>query len=147
MSKDVEPELIGYRHPKYPIMNMNSHSLDFITLQVNGQNKAFRFDEIDYFQSFGNYVKIKTGQDFHCSLITTKKIEALLPSGKFIRIHKSYIVNKSKIISIDADSIVINSNRLPIGKTYKQLVRYSQQISRVNDYPVTGEIALVSAAI
>jgi DNA-binding LytR/AlgR family response regulator len=53
-------------------------------------------------------------------LLSTKEAEAMLPKGKFVRIHKSFIINMSKVTACDAESVILDTEKLPIGKTYKK---------------------------
>lgn len=91
-----------------------------LELKVEGEIVSIPFKEILFIESFGNYVKIVTPAKTYLTQITTKTIEGLLPEVHFIRIHKSYIINKHMIVKIEHDAVVINSILLPIGKTYKQ---------------------------
>jgi DNA-binding LytR/AlgR family response regulator len=47
------------------------------------------------------------------------KLEALLPVGRFVRIHRSSIINLDRIQYVEGDFVRINNNDLPIGLTYK----------------------------
>lgn len=91
-----------------------------LELKVEGAIISIPFSEILFVESFGNYVKIVTAAKTYLTQITTKTIEGLLPEVHFIRIHKSYIINKHMIEKIEHDAVVVNSIILPIGKTYKQ---------------------------
>lgn len=91
-----------------------------LELKVNGAIVSIPLREILFVESFGNYVKIVTEAKTYLTQITTKTIEGLLPEVHFIRIHKSYIINKHMIAKIEHAAVVINSILLPIGKTYKQ---------------------------
>lgn len=53
------------------------------------------------------------------TLMNMKTLEDLLPSGSFIRVHRSFIVQKSKIRVIDRGHIVFGNVRIPIGDSYK----------------------------
>lgn len=91
-----------------------------LELKVNGAKVSLPLGEILFVESFGNYVKIITASKTYLTQLTTKTIEGLLPELHFIRIHKSYIVNKHMITQVEHDAVAINSILLPIGKTYKQ---------------------------
>jgi DNA-binding LytR/AlgR family response regulator len=78
--------------------------------------------DILFIEACGNYcvVKLKDGK-----LITHQKIsqfEQDLPSGQFMRVHKSYLVAVDKIDALTASSITIQANQIPIGQTYKAAV-------------------------
>lgn len=80
-------------------------------------------DDIRYIEGLKDYVKIYTEQSPHpiLSLMNMKAMEQMLPSSRFIRVHRSYIVQKSKIREIDRNRIVYNDDLyIPIGDSYKQ---------------------------
>lgn len=55
------------------------------------------------------------------SLMSMKSIEELLPASRFIRVHRSYIVQKDKIRIIDRGRIVFGKNYIPVSDSYKQI--------------------------
>ena len=80
-------------------------------------------DDIRYIEGLKDYVKIYTEQSPHpiLSLMNMKAIEQMLPTSRFIRVHRSYIVQKSKIREIDRNRIVYDKDLyIPIGDSYKQ---------------------------
>ncbi len=80
--------------------------------------------EIDYLESYGNYVKVWLGDDYHLTPRTLSSFEMQLPAGAFFRVHKSYIVNRSHIDYLEGNTIVLKSGReLPLGKNYRQAFR------------------------
>jgi len=93
-----------------------------IELKINGETQRIEFSSILYFQSLGNYIKVITNAKQLITQVTTSDIENLLPKEIFIRIHKSFIVNRMKIGSISENEIVVNDHTLPIGKTFKKYV-------------------------
>ena len=88
---------------------------EYKLLQIN-------LDDIRYIEGLKDYVKIYTEQSQHpiLSLINMKAMEQMLPSSRFMRVHRSFIVNKSKIREIDRNRIVFGSVYIPIGDSYKQ---------------------------
>ncbi len=79
-------------------------------------------DDIRYIEGLKDYVKIYTEQSPHpiLSLMNMKAIEQMLPSSRFIRVHRSFIVQKSKIREIERNRIVFGDVYIPIGDSYKQ---------------------------
>ena len=79
-------------------------------------------DDIRYIEGLKDYVKIYTEQSPHpiLSLMNMKAMEQMLPTSRFIRVHRSYIVQKSKIKEIDRNRIVFGDVYIPIGDSYKQ---------------------------
>ena len=78
--------------------------------------------DIFYIESLREYIKIHTKQETFTVKLPLSKFEETLDKSKFMRIHKSYIVSKSKIEIMSANEIVVNGKKLPIGRTYKHFV-------------------------
>jgi two-component system, LytTR family, response regulator len=53
------------------------------------------------------------------SLMRLKNLEERLPGDRFVRVHKSYIVQLSQIEAIERSHILIGSDRIPIGESYQ----------------------------
>ena len=79
-------------------------------------------DSIKYIEGLKDYVKIYTEESPRpiLSLMNMKAMEQMLPASRFIRVHRSYIVQKSKIREIDRNRIVFGDKYIPIGDSYKQ---------------------------
>jgi len=79
-------------------------------------------DDIRYVESMGEYVRIFIeGQDRAIMpLLSMKRIEEILPSERFMRVHRSYIVNLSKITDISRQRIIFGDVYIPVGDSYKQ---------------------------
>ena len=88
---------------------------EYKLLQIN-------LDDIRYIEGLKDYVKIYTEQSPHpiLSLMNMKAIEQMLPTSRFIRVHRSFIVQKSKIRVIERNRIVFGDVYIPIGDSYKQ---------------------------
>ena len=72
-----------------------------------------------------NYVSIFTSHHRIVTLLNVKDLEQQLPASKFVRTHKSYIVNIFKIQHIEGNQILLaemekNQKTVPIGVTYKE---------------------------
>ncbi|TCD07140.1 response regulator transcription factor [Pedobacter frigidisoli] len=109
----------------YDVLFDNEHvvfkdGLKTIKLDVN---------EILYLEAFGDYTKIVTDKKVHLTLTTLSRFVDSLPLGKFIRIHRSYVIAKNKVNSFGSKSVNVDANILPIGKTYlreaKQILNFS----------------------
>ena len=79
------------------------------------------YSAIKYIEAFADYVKIYVVEGKRIvTLQTMKKMNELLPSNKFCRIHRSYIINLSKISSYNGTEVSIEDKVIPIGKNFKQ---------------------------
>jgi DNA-binding LytR/AlgR family response regulator len=93
-----------------------------ICIKVDGKEANIRMSDIIYIKSCGNYVKINTDGHIYIPQMTTRRAEQLLAGNNFVRIHKSYIVNTSRIIAITDGKVQVENASLPVGKTYKKII-------------------------
>ena len=79
-------------------------------------------DKILYIEGLKDYIKIYTEGNPRpiLSLTSMKTMEEKLPSNRFIRVHRSYIVQKQKIKIIDKGRIVFGKEYIPVSDSYKQ---------------------------
>ena len=92
-------------------------------VKEEGKMVKLAFEDIIYVEGLGDYVKIITKERSITTLSTLTKIVEALPSTKFTRVHKSFIINIDKISSIDsANSLVIMNDKkeIMLGRTFKQ---------------------------
>ena len=91
-----------------------------IVVKQEYNNISISLDDILYIEAIEAYSKIfcVTG-DCVMSRILLKNIFAMLPSESFLRIHRSFIVSKSKIKSFSKREIILNNGKvLPVGRQY-----------------------------
>ena len=74
-------------------------------------------------EALENYVVVYTDKEKYTIHFTMKAIEQQLPSLIFIRVHRSYIINKDRIVMIKDNSVDISGDldlkNIPIGKSYR----------------------------
>jgi DNA-binding LytR/AlgR family response regulator len=90
-----------------------------IFVKSNSRYHKVSFDEILYVEALADYVLIHTNSTRHVVYSTMKAIEEKLSGSSFMRIHRSFIVNRDKIQQIDGGSLVVNGKQIPISKTYQ----------------------------
>lgn len=82
-----------------------------------------KLKDIIYIEALENYVTLTTGDDRFTIHFTMKAIENQLPSGIFIRVHRSYIINKSMIQAIKENSLDLmvgdTMKSIPVGKSFR----------------------------
>jgi PAS domain S-box-containing protein len=76
-------------------------------------------ENINWIQAMDNYVIIQTNADQFVIHSTMKDIEMKLPSDKFLRVHRSYIIPIDKINVLDENTVLIGDKTIPVGKSYK----------------------------
>jgi DNA-binding LytR/AlgR family response regulator len=83
-----------------------------------------QLDDLYYLESLGNYVKVWGRDQFLLTQRTLGSFEEQLPADTFIRIHKSFILNKKFVHYIEGNMIRLrNGKALPLGKTFKHVVK------------------------
>ena len=94
-------------------------------LKVEGQFRNIKYADILYVAAMKDYVVLKLQSDQSPVVvhITMKSIEELLPSSQFMRVHRSYIVAKDRISSIDGSgNIILSEESIPVSDTYRKNV-------------------------
>lgn len=96
-------------------------SADSIFVKSEYKLVQIMLDEILYIEGLKDYLKIYTSADSKpiLSLMSMKSMEELLPSDRFMRVHRSYIVQVNKIRVIDRNRIVFGKTFIPISDSYK----------------------------
>lgn len=95
---------------------------EFIFLKVEYQWVRISLKDICYIESLKDYVKVhlEDSQKALLSLISLKALEEKLPSSKFMRVHRSFIVALDKISAISKNSIFIDKIEITVGEQYKE---------------------------
>ncbi len=94
---------------------------EFLFLKSEYKIKRINFNDILYIEGLKDYVKVYT---LHVpkpilSLSSLKLLESKLPANKFMRIHRSFIVNLEKIDTIERNRIVFGKEYIPVSDQYK----------------------------
>jgi len=92
---------------------------DFIFVKSNLKKRKVFLNELRYIEALGDYVKLVTEHDALVVLSTMKAFEALLPKERFLRIHKSYIVNLDKVERYNSKVIELDKEQLPLSRNRK----------------------------
>jgi len=93
----------------------------FISVRSEYALVKIDLEKITYIETMDDYLKIHLiGSKPAVTLMSMKKIVEKLPSKLFVRVHRSYIVSISKILSVRANVIYIASSEIPIGSSYRK---------------------------
>ncbi len=92
---------------------------DFIFIKSNLKTFKLYVLKIKWVEAYGDYVRIFTDNTVHTILSTMKSFENELPSQKFIRIHKSYIINIEKVARFNGQFVEIGSDKIPMSRNKK----------------------------
>jgi two-component system LytT family response regulator len=93
---------------------------EFIFIQSEYKNVKISIRDILYIEGLHDYRGIVTESTRILTLQTFQDLEAMLPPGKLVRVHKSFIVAIDKIQFIERNRIRIKDKLIPLGETYKE---------------------------
>ena len=95
---------------------------DFLFIKSDYKIRRINFNDILYIEGLKDYVKIFTStvQKPVLSLTTLKLLETKLPPDRFLRVHRSFIVNLQKIETIERSRIVFGKAFIPVGDQYRE---------------------------
>jgi len=93
---------------------------EFIFVKSNLKNFKVYITKIKWIEAFGDYVKINTEDDTHLVLSTMKAFENELPPDKFLRVHKSFIINIDKVQRFNSKFAEIGKTQIPLSRNKKE---------------------------
>ncbi len=112
-------ELSAQKNPP-PVQPPSASNYFFIKCE-NQIEKVF-YDDLLYVEAMMNYVMLYTNSKKMMVYITIKSLEEQLPSEIFIKVHKSFIVNISKIKSIEGNTLNIGNEKITISQNLREKV-------------------------
>ncbi|MGV1012392.1 MAG: LytR/AlgR family response regulator transcription factor [Flavobacterium sp.] len=93
---------------------------DHIFIKSNLKKLKVFTNKIKWIEAYGDYVKVVTEEDTNLVLSTMKSFEKDLPSEKFIRVHKSYIINIEKVERFNSKFAEIGMTKIPLSRNKKE---------------------------
>ncbi|MBL7815566.1 MAG: response regulator transcription factor [Saprospiraceae bacterium] len=90
-----------------------------IYVKEDGRLIRVACDDILFFENVGDYVRVKTNKGQHIIHGTLKGVDERLNDARFLKVHRSFIVNLSKIKDIEENSLVIEKQVIPISRANK----------------------------
>ncbi|HTE26634.1 LytR/AlgR family response regulator transcription factor [Flavitalea sp.] len=94
-------------------------SIDHIFIKTEGKLVRLNNDDILYIESMGDYVKFVTTDKKYVTHNTIKNLEDKVNKESFMKVHRSYIINISKIDDIRENDLYIKGNEIPVSKAHK----------------------------
>ncbi len=93
---------------------------EHIFIKSNLKKLKIFTNKIKWIEAYGDYVKVVTEEDTHLVLSTMKSFEKDLPSERFIRVHKSYIINIEKVERFNSKFAEIGPTKIPLSRNKKE---------------------------
>jgi len=103
--------------PDKEINKMNQP--DYINFRSDRKMIKVALNEILYIESIKDYIKVVTSATTVITKLSISALEEMLPKGKFLRIHRSYIVAVGKIDSYNHELVWIAKQEIPISRMYR----------------------------
>lgn len=95
---------------------------DRIFVRQGGKMTKLMFDSILYVEAERNYSNIVTPDHTYMMASTLKTLEEKLPLSQFVRVHRSFIINLSKLDVVAEHHLEIQRKSIPFGKSYKHIL-------------------------
>lgn len=102
--------------------------LQRIVVKSKGRTLLFRIEQVDWFESAGNYVRLHVGKERHLLRETMNSLEEKLDPRQFLRIHRSAIVNLERVRELQPTShgeyvvILDDDTRLTLSRVYRDRI-------------------------
>ena len=106
----------------FELLQQPQEEIDSIFVKSEYKLVQIELKNILYVEGLKDYIKIYEEDNSKpiLSLMSMKAMEEMLPASRFMRVHRSYIVQKDKIRIIDRGRIVFGKNYIPVSDSYKQ---------------------------
>jgi DNA-binding LytR/AlgR family response regulator len=88
-------------------------------IRSEGKIHKIDLDDLHYAEAQGNNIKVVTGQGTVMTTMTFSALEDQLPGASFVRVHRSFIINKSKVRVIEGNRVFVGAIEIPIGSSYR----------------------------
>lgn len=95
---------------------------DTVFAKSGTKTYQIKVSEVLWIEASGNYVTYHLADKKVLSLANIKDVEALLPADQFMRTHRSFIISKAHIETIESHEVTISGVRIPISKSYRKAV-------------------------
>lgn len=98
------------------------HNSDYFFVKTDKKLEKVVFSELLFVEAMENYVIMHTHSGKVITMMTMKTMEDKLPENDFLRVHKSFIVNRNHIHSIEGNELVVGQTKIPISRNNKNQV-------------------------
>ncbi len=100
----------------------NGNNDDYFFIKSDGRIIKILYADILFVEALQNYVTIHTTQKKYITYLTFKSVEDALPKEQFVKVHKSFIVQISKVNSIEGNILYIHEHEIPVSRNLKDEV-------------------------
>ncbi|MEJ8800734.1 LytR/AlgR family response regulator transcription factor [Pontibacter sp. H249] len=104
----------------YLLRNGADLAKDYVFLKTGYEQVKVHFNDILYLEAAGNYVTFVLEDKKLLTRMTISEAIEMLPTDKFVRVHRSYIIAKNRIDKIERHQVCIKGYEVPVGASYMQ---------------------------
>lgn len=102
--------------------NVKRESQDEIFIRVDGRFVRLELSQILYIESLGDYVTFVTDAKKYIVHSTLKNIDDKIRNPNFLKVHRSFIINLTKVVDIEETNLVIKDKVIPISRAHKSVL-------------------------
>lgn len=99
------------------------HPDNFIVVKQRYDKFRIHINNILYLESLRNYTKIVTVDITYLVLETLSSLHGKLAEAAFLRVHRSFVINRDKIDAVTGSKLIIGKEEIPVGKLYKNILQ------------------------
>jgi len=107
------------------IANLEKEEISYIEIKSNLKSEKIILKNIQWIEAMGDYIRVVTENKKYVVYSTMKSFLSRLPEDQFIRIHKSYIINLSKVVNYTNSKVDVAGNLLPLSRNQKKYFQKS----------------------
>lgn len=104
---------------KYEQLHRTNEDEEHIFVKSNLKKRKVILNDIKWIEALGDYIKLVTDEANIVILSTMKSFEEQLPEDKFLRIHKSYIINLEKVEKFNSKNVEVSGRSIPLSRNKK----------------------------
>ena len=94
-------------------------------IKTDGRYVRLAYEDILYFENVGDYIKAITTHGTYVFHDTMKALDQKITNPRFMKVHRSYIVNMNCIKDIEDNTIVVEKKVIPVSRAYKSILMNS----------------------
>jgi DNA-binding LytR/AlgR family response regulator len=105
-------------HELLRLRDQNAQPKDYVFVKTGTEQVRVPYADILYMEAAGNYVTFVLGGKRLLSRMTMTELSDLLPTDKFVRVHRSFVVAKDKIDKLERHQVTVHGHAVPVGASY-----------------------------
>lgn len=101
--------------------NVADPAMDFIFIRAHNRYERIEKEQIIFVKGLREYLMIYLNDRKLITYMSFNKLGSILDDDRFLRIHKSFVINLRRISHIDGNSVKIGDHWIPIGRSYREI--------------------------